>query len=63
MTLDAALPQRSHSRQQIEMAKEGVLGHLRRRWMQIKEAGGFEDLESWSLKEISDGESFCSVYG
>ncbi|KAK4684302.1 hypothetical protein P7C73_g5884, partial [Tremellales sp. Uapishka_1] len=54
-TLQTVLPARSRARQKIEMAKDGVLGHIKRRWMQIRDEGGFHDLENWSLKEISDG--------
>jgi hypothetical protein len=54
-TLGPALPPRSRSRQQIEQAREGVLAHIRRRWTQIRDAGGFHNLENWALKEISDG--------
>jgi hypothetical protein len=57
-SLQAALPPRSAARQQIETAKDGVLAHIRRRWMQIRDSGGFLGLENWSLKEISDGESW-----
>ena len=55
-TLQTILKPRSLNRQQIEQAKDGVLEHIRRRWMQIRDAGGFDGLENWSLKEISDGE-------
>jgi hypothetical protein len=57
-TLETALPTRSVARQKIESAKDGVLTHIRRRWMQIKEEGGFAGLETWALKEISDGELY-----
>ena len=60
-TLGPALPPRSRSRQQIEQAREGILAHIRRRWMQIRDAGGFQSLENWSLKEISDGKSPLSI--
>jgi hypothetical protein len=56
-TLETVLPQRSAPRDRVEKAKEGVLAHIRRRWMQIKEEAGFSGLETWALKEISDGES------
>ncbi|ORX34351.1 hypothetical protein BD324DRAFT_583444 [Kockovaella imperatae] len=39
-TLQTALPPRSRGRLQIEEAKEGILGHVRRRWMQIRDGGG-----------------------
>ena len=55
-TLQTALPARGKSRQQIEAIREGVLGHIKRRWMQVRDAGGFDDVENWALKEISDGQ-------
>jgi hypothetical protein len=39
----------------VESAKEGVLAHIRRRWMRIRDEGGFVGLENWSIKEIADG--------
>ncbi|RXK42234.1 hypothetical protein M231_00592 [Tremella mesenterica] len=53
-TLEAALSPRSRSRQQVESAREGILAHVRRRWMQVRDAGGFNELDAWALKEISD---------
>ncbi|EIW68712.1 hypothetical protein TREMEDRAFT_12167, partial [Tremella mesenterica DSM 1558] len=38
-TLEAALSPRSRSRQQVESAREGILAHVRRRWMQVRDAG------------------------
>ena len=61
-TLETALSPRSKGRIQIEEAKEGVLGHIRRRWMQVRDGGGFDGLEPWSLKEISHGESCLAVF-
>jgi len=55
-TLQTVLKPRSRTRQQVEIAREGILSHIRRRWMQIREAGGFDGLENWSVKEIADGE-------
>jgi hypothetical protein len=55
ITLQAALNGRSAIRVQIESAKDGVLGHIRRRWMQIRDVGGFNGLENWALKDQSDG--------
>lgn len=54
-TLETTLPARSLQRQKVEDAKEGVLAHIKRRWMQIREEGGFTGLEPWALKEIRDG--------
>lgn len=56
-TLQTALPARGQGRQQIEAIKDGVVGHIRRRWMQVRDGGGFDDVENWALKEISDGKS------
>lgn len=55
ITLQTALPSRGQGRQQIESIKEGVVGHIRRRWMQVRDGGGFDGVENWALKEISDG--------
>lgn len=55
-TMQPALPIRSRGRQMVESAKEGVVAHIRRRWMQIRDSGGFAGLEVWALKEIADGE-------
>lgn len=56
-TMQTALPLRSRGRQLVESAKDGVVAHMRRRWMQIREAGGFLGLENWAMKEIADGMS------
>ena len=32
-----------------------VVKWLRRRWVGVKQAGGFDKLEGWSLKELSHG--------
>lgn len=57
-TLQTALPMRSRGRQQVEQIKEGVVGHIRRRWMQVRDTRGFDSLENWALKEISDGKAY-----
>lgn len=67
-TLQTALPIRSRGRQIVESAKDGVLGHIKRRWLQIKATGGFNGLEMWAMKEIADGkfspkESLCQFGG
>lgn len=56
-TMQTALPLRSRGRQLVESAKDGVVAHMRRRWMQIRETGGFLGLENWAMKEIADGMS------
>lgn len=40
----------------VEDTRVQIVGHIRRRWMQIREKSGFQDLEGWALKEIADGE-------
>lgn len=57
LTQGPVLLPRTQARQHIEVAREGVLAHVRRRWMQIRDAGGFSDLDHWVIKEISDGAS------
>lgn len=54
-TLETILASRSIGRHRVEAAKSGILGHIRRRWLQIRDAGGFAALETWSIKEIADG--------
>ncbi len=61
-TLQTVLATRSSGRQRVESAKEGVLAHIRRRWMQIRDEGGFMGLENWSIKEIADGEQYSKVF-
>lgn len=46
----------SHLRVQTEQTRMDVAKWLRRRWAGVKQAGGFDKLEGWSLKELSHGE-------
>jgi len=46
----------SHIRVQTEQTRVDVVKWLRRRWVSVKQAGGFDKLEGWSLKELSHGE-------
>ncbi|KAH7918820.1 hypothetical protein BV22DRAFT_896031 [Leucogyrophana mollusca] len=43
-------------RARVEETRVEVLRWLRRRWLGVREAGGFEGLEGWALKEIAAGE-------
>ncbi|KAF9652431.1 hypothetical protein BDM02DRAFT_3153836 [Thelephora ganbajun] len=43
----------SHLRVQTEQTRVDVVKWLRRRWVGVKQAGGFDKLEGWSLKELS----------
>jgi hypothetical protein len=49
------LSQTSHIRSQVEEARLDLVRWLRKRWMGIRQEGGFDTLEGWSLKEISQG--------
>jgi hypothetical protein len=51
----------SSLRQSVERAKEGVLRQIKRRWLQIQAEAGFNGLEVWALKEISDGKLIRSM--
>ncbi|KAF9218824.1 hypothetical protein BS17DRAFT_719536 [Gyrodon lividus] len=47
------LSQNSHIRAQVEETRLDVLRWIRKRWMGIRQEGGFDSLEGWSVKEIS----------
>ncbi|KAG1716805.1 hypothetical protein ID866_327 [Astraeus odoratus] len=47
------LPSTSPIRALVEDARVDLLKYIRKRWMGIRGEGGFDSLESWSLKEIS----------
>ncbi|KAL5523343.1 hypothetical protein ACEPAF_1610 [Sanghuangporus sanghuang] len=44
----------SHIRVQVEQTRLDILRWLRRRWAGVRNEGGFDHLESWAIKEISD---------
>ncbi|RDB30179.1 hypothetical protein Hypma_012352 [Hypsizygus marmoreus] len=44
----------SHIRVQVEQARVDLLKWIGKRWLGIRQEGGFDDLEGWALKEISD---------
>ncbi|KAG5636467.1 hypothetical protein H0H81_007947 [Sphagnurus paluster] len=44
----------SHIRVQVEQARTDLLRWIGSRWLAIRQVGGFDDLEGWALKEISD---------
>ncbi|SJL11404.1 uncharacterized protein ARMOST_14807 [Armillaria ostoyae] len=50
----AMLPGTSHVRVQVEQTRLDVLSWLRKRWLGVRNEGGFEDIEGWAIKEISD---------
>ncbi|KAG7448416.1 uncharacterized protein BT62DRAFT_964788 [Guyanagaster necrorhizus] len=50
----AMLPGTSHVRVQVEQTRLDVISWLRKRWLGVRNEGGFEGLEGWAIKEISD---------
>ncbi|EJC98218.1 uncharacterized protein FOMMEDRAFT_23792 [Fomitiporia mediterranea MF3/22] len=44
----------SQIRVQVEQTRMDLLRWMRRRWAGIRNEGGFDSLESWAIKEISD---------
>ncbi len=52
----------SHIRVQVEQARMDILRWLRKRWMAVRQEGGFDSLDGWALKEISHGSfSYCFI--
>lgn len=39
----------------VEDARNGILKYVQRKWIGIRAVRGFDDLEPWCLKELSDG--------
>ncbi|KAK2459858.1 hypothetical protein APHAL10511_008122 [Amanita phalloides] len=44
----------SHIRVQVEQTQADILARIGKRWLNIRQEGGFDDLEGWAIKEISD---------
>ncbi|KXN84931.1 hypothetical protein AN958_11914 [Leucoagaricus sp. SymC.cos] len=44
----------SQIRQQVEQARIELLKWISKRWLQIRQEHGFDNLEGWAIKEISD---------
>jgi len=40
----------------VEQTQSDVIERIGKRWLNIRQEGGFDDLEGWAIKEISDGE-------
>ncbi|KAH8073810.1 hypothetical protein BXZ70DRAFT_1068977 [Cristinia sonorae] len=47
------LPSTSHIRVQVEQTRMDIIRWLRKRWVGVKQEGGFDALDGWALKEIS----------
>ena len=50
------LPKESRARQIVEDAREGLIGILRKRWMQIRQENGFTLVLEHYLRDISESE-------
>ena len=48
------LPATSHVRVQVEQTRLELLKWIGKRWLGIRHERGFDALEGWALKEISD---------
>lgn len=51
------LTSRAQARVLVEDARSGILSYIKRKWVLIRNAGGFDDLEPWCAKELADGAS------
>ena len=47
----------SQIRVQVEQTRLDILRMIRRRWVSIRQEGGFDNMETWVTAEISDGTS------
>jgi hypothetical protein len=52
----------SHIRVQVEQARMDLLRWIGKRWIGVRQEGGFDELEGWAIKEISDSMSFVSIF-
>lgn len=48
-------------RKQAEQCRLDIIRWLRKRWLNVRTVNGFEPLEDWALKEISDGTAFWLI--
>ena len=50
----------------MEQTQADIVARIRKRWLNIRQEGGFDDLEGWAIKEISDGKrvnfSTCNTF-
>jgi hypothetical protein len=44
-------------RQKVEETRVELLRWMKKRWVAIRMEGGFDNLDSWALKEISHGKA------
>lgn len=52
----------SHVRVLIDQVRMDVVKWLRKRWLGIRNDGGFDMLENWALKELAHGLSLCLTH-
>ncbi|GAA5997719.1 uncharacterized protein JCM10292_006766 [Rhodotorula paludigena] len=38
----------------VDDARAGVLGYIKRKWLNIRDAGGFSGVDAWCLQELAD---------
>lgn len=50
----AFLSQSSPIRDAVDTIRSYILQYLRKRWVNVRQEGGFDDLEGWAVKEIAD---------
>ncbi|KAF4586604.1 hypothetical protein EYR40_010616 [Pleurotus pulmonarius] len=48
------LSETSHIRIQVDDTRMDVLRYIKKRWLTIRQDGGFDQLEGWAVKEIAD---------
>ena len=53
----SVLSSTSQIRVQVEQTRLDILRMIRRRWVSIRQEGGFDNMETWVTAEISDGTS------
>ena len=51
----------SHIRVQVEQARMDLLRWIGKRWVGVRQEGGFDELEGWAIKEISDSKSVVPI--
>ena len=52
---------RMDARIRLEDARQKIIKYLKKRWINVRINGGFENLEKWCLKELSDGMYFQHI--
>ena len=51
----------SQIRVQVGQTRLDILRMIRRRWVQIRQEGGFDNMKTWMTAEISDGTSLSQT--